>query len=114
MRQMMASVVLLALSSASATAGSDTKGQFSDAQIACAAAATKDYFNTDAVLVRRARANGLMSVDGTIARRRLVEEYCKQWAACLVSNMPENTRERGYRATFSGCLDADANGQRED
>jgi hypothetical protein len=113
MRYVTAFAVLLALSSASAMGGNDTKGQFSDSQIACAAAATEDYFTTAAALVRRAMANGLMSVDDTIAQRRLVEGYCKQWAACLVSNMPANTREMGYRATFSGCLDADTNEQRE-
>jgi hypothetical protein len=88
-------------------AGSETKGQISGAQMACAAAATKDYLSANAALVLRATANGLMSVDDTIAQRRLVEGYCKEWAACLVSNTAANLRETVYRATFSACLDTE-------
>jgi hypothetical protein len=105
---------ILALSPASATAGSANKGQISDAQMACAAAATKDFLTTNAaLLIRGTVATGLMSVDDKIAQRRLLEGYCKQWAACLVSNMDANNREIGYRATFSACLDADANEQND-
>jgi hypothetical protein len=109
MRHVRAIAVFLALPSTCAMAGSDTKGQISHAQMVCAAAATKDYLTTNAALVERATTNGLMSVDDTISQRRLVEGYCKQWAACLVSNMDASTRESGYRATFSSCLENEAN-----
>jgi hypothetical protein len=95
MRHGTAIAVLLAVSPASAIAESDTKPQL-DAQTACAVAAPKDYLNANAAFLRAATiANGLLSVDDTIAQRRLVEGYCKQWSACLVSNMPANTREMG-------------------
>jgi hypothetical protein len=108
MRHVKTIAVLLALSPASAMAQSNAKGQISDAQMACAAAATKSYLNANMELVLRATASGLMSVDDTIAQRRLVEGYCKQWAACLVSSAPENFRETVYRATFSACLNNEA------
>jgi hypothetical protein len=99
----------LALSSTVVMAGDGDKQQIGDAQMACAAAATKDYLTTNSAFVVRATANGLMSVDDRIAQRRLVEGYCKRWAACLVTNVDDaGMRETAYRATFSSCLEFEA------
>jgi hypothetical protein len=61
--------LLLALLSASAVAE-----QISDAQMACAAAATKLYSTANTALVSRSLATG-MPVDDMIAQRRLVETF---------------------------------------
>ena len=50
-----------------------------------------------------------MSVDDTIAQRRLAEDFCKQWAACLVSSITDaSSRETALRATFAGRLTNEA------
>ena len=54
-------------------------------------------------------ANGTMSVDDTIAQRRLAEDFCKRRAACLVSNVTDaSLRENALRATFAGYLTNEA------
>jgi hypothetical protein len=81
----------------------------SDEQMKCAGAAAKEYLTADAAFARRATANGVMSVDDTIAQRRLAEDFCKQWAACLVSSITDaSSRETALRATFAGCLTNEA------
>jgi hypothetical protein len=48
----------------------------------------------------------LMSVDDQIGQRRLVESYCRQYAACLVSDIPDTTmKETASRAMFGSCLE---------
>jgi hypothetical protein len=79
--------------------------KISDEQIAPVEAATKDYLITDLQSVLKAIANGmaLMSEDGAIAKHRLLESYCKQFAACLSSNLADAaTRETVLRGTFCG------------
>jgi hypothetical protein len=76
--------VLFAMSSASAMAGSEAPN-VSDEQMACAGAAAQEYETANAALAQRATADGSMSVEDTIAQRRLVEDFCKRWAACLVN-----------------------------
>ncbi len=50
-----------------------------------------------------------MSVDDTIAQRRLAEDFCKRRAACLVSNVTDASLwENALRATFAGCLTNEA------
>ncbi len=44
----------------------------------------------------------------TIAQRRLVEGYCKQFAGCMVSNLNPNFSDMAYRAMFASCLDDEA------
>jgi hypothetical protein len=105
MRHVGAIAVLLASSPATVIAGKEAG--FTDEQLACVDSATKDYLTTNAQFVIRATAGGLLiSVDDTIALRRLQEGYCKQYAACLSSNIADETlRETAMRAMFGDCLD---------
>jgi hypothetical protein len=75
--------------------------------MACVGAAAKDYLITTMQFVLKATANEktLMSVDDAIAKRRLLESYCKQFAACLSSNVADiSTRETVLRGTFASFL----------
>jgi hypothetical protein len=97
MRYVGAIAVLLASSPATVIAGKEAG--FTDEQLAC----------VNAQFVLRETAGGLMSVDDTIALRRLQEGYCKQYAACLSSNIADATlRETAIRAMFGDCLDDEA------
>jgi hypothetical protein len=50
-----------------------------------------------------------MSIEDAIAQRRLVEDVCKRWGACLVSNITQpGLREIALRASFAGCLSGEA------
>ena len=87
MRYARAIALLLAMLPAGAMAGSEVP-KISDEQMACAEAVKKEYQTTKAQLVQKATANGtIMSVDDTIAKRRLDEDFCRRWAACLSSNV---------------------------
>jgi hypothetical protein len=79
----------------------------SDEQMACAEAVKNEYQTTKAQLVQKATANRtVMSVDDTIANRRLDEDFCRRWAACLSSNIKDaSTREKTAAVTFVTCLD---------
>jgi hypothetical protein len=88
MRHARAITVLLALLSASAMAGNDAPN-VGDEQMTCAGAAAQEYETANAALAQRATADEIMSVEDTIAQRRLAEDYCKRWAACLVRNITE-------------------------
>jgi hypothetical protein len=105
MRHVGAIAVLLA--SSPATVMADQEARFTDEQMACVDGATKEYLTANAQFVLRATAGGLlMSVDDTIALRRVQEGYCKQYAACLSSNISDATqRETAIRALFGDCLD---------
>jgi hypothetical protein len=100
--------VLLSMSSVSAMVGNEAPN-VSDEQTACAGAASQEYETASEALAQRATADGSMSVEDTIAQRRLVEDFCKRWAACLVSNITEaGLREIALRASFAGCLSGEA------
>jgi hypothetical protein len=100
--------VLLTMSSASAMAGNEAPN-VSDEQMTCAGAASQEYETANAALAQRAAADGSMSIEDTIAQRRLAEDFCRRWAACLVSNITEpGLREIALRASFAGCLGAEA------
>src|ERR1039458_8475092 len=100
--------VLLALSSVSAMAGNEAPN-VSDEQMACAGAASQEYETANAALAQRATADGSMSIEDTIAQRRLAEDFCQRWAACLVNNITEpGLRENALPATFAGCLNGEA------
>ena len=102
MRQFRVIALLLVMSPAGAIAA-----KFTDEQSACVDSATKEYLTTNAQFVLRATADGLlMSVDDTIALRRLQESYCKQYANCFSSNIDDAIqRETATRAMFADCLD---------
>ena len=106
MRYARAIAVLLAMSPASAMAANEVP-KISDEQMACAEAAKKEYQTTKVQLVQRATANRtVMSIDDTIAKRRLDEDFCRRWADCLSSNVKDaGTRENIAAATFVACLD---------
>ena len=100
--------VLLAMSSASAMAANEAPN-VSDEQMACAGAAEQEYETANAALAQRAAADGSMSIEDTIAQRRLAEDFCRRWAACLVSNITEpGLREIALRSSFAGCLGSEA------
>jgi hypothetical protein len=100
--------VLLAMSPPSAMAGNEAPN-VSDEQLTCAGNAAQEYETANAALAQRATADGIMSIEDTIAQRRLAEDYCKRWAACLVSNITEpGLRENALRASFAGCLSGEA------
>jgi hypothetical protein len=74
-------VVIVALSSSSAMAGDNSETAKNNAvRDECVRVAATAYLTADAELVTSATSNGLMSVEGTIAERRLQETYCKQVA----------------------------------
>src|SRR6516162_8079712 len=81
MRNARAIALLLAMSPARAMAGNEVP-KISDEQMACAEAVKKEYQTTKAQLVQKATANGtIVSVDDTIAKRRLDEDFCRRWLA---------------------------------
>jgi hypothetical protein len=100
--------VLIAMSSASAMA--DDKLQTVDnEQVACAGAAAQEFETANAAIAERASPNGALSIEDAIAQRRLSENFCKRWAACLVTNITEpGLRENALRSTFAGCLSNEA------
>jgi hypothetical protein len=98
--------LLLAMSPASAMAANEVP-KISDEQMACAEAVKNEYQTTEAQLVQRATANRtVMSVEDTIAKRRLDEDFCRRWADCLSSNVKDaGTRDSIAAVTFVACLD---------
>jgi len=101
MRYARAIALLLAMSPASAMAGNEVP-KISDEQMACAEAVKKEYQTTKAQLVQKATANGtIMSVDDTIAKRRLDEDFCRRWAACLSSNVKDASARISRRSRSS-------------
>lgn len=107
MRHVRAIIVLLAILPVSAIA-SDAKPQVSEAAKACAGSAFEDYIKANAALLLNAKADPMLSVEDTIAQRRLVEGYCKKWASCIADDMPASARELVYRSQFSKCVDLEA------
>ena len=100
--------VLFAMSSASAMADNQLPN-VSDDQVACAGSALQEFETANAAIAERATANGSLSIEDTIAQRRLSEDFCKRWATCLVSRITEpGLRENALRATFAGCLNTEA------
>jgi hypothetical protein len=91
MRYLLAMVVLLFLPSAAVAETATDK-----AQKDCAISAYKSYLAASIALYQR---DQLMSIDGVIAKRRLMEGYCVQFVQCL--NLPE----LAMGAIFSKCLD---------
>jgi hypothetical protein len=100
--------VLFVMSSASAMAD-DKLPNVSDEQMACAAAASQEFDAANAAIAERANANGSLSIEDTIAQRRLAEDFCKRWATCLVIKITEpGLRENALRSSFAGCLSNEA------
>jgi hypothetical protein len=100
---------LLAISSATATAATDPLNNPTHEQTACAVAAAQNYEKANAAIAERATAEGSMSIEDAIAQRRLSEDFCKRWAACLITSITApGLRENALRSTFAGCLSSEA------
>ena len=61
--------------------------------------AYKAYLSASIALYQRDQAGGSSSVEGVIAKRRLMETYCVQFVRCL--DVPDLV----VGAMFSKCLD---------
>jgi hypothetical protein len=79
-------------------------------QKACAVAAYTEYNKANLALLTQSLP--VMSVEATIAQRRLQEKYCSEFARCISSGvpagLPAETSNMAYAATFSGCLRREA------
>jgi hypothetical protein len=69
------------------------------AQKECALQAYKAYLAASLALYQRDQVGGSPSVDGVIAKRRLMEGYCVQFVRCV------NVPAIAAGAIFSKCLD---------
>jgi hypothetical protein len=99
---------LLAISSATATAATDPLNNPTDEQTACRGGSA-GLGEANAAITERATAEGSMSIEDTIAQRRLTEDFCKRWAACLITSITApGLRENALRSTFAGCLSSEA------
>jgi hypothetical protein len=70
----------------------------------CAEAALNDYNRANTALLEQ--ASPLMSVEATIAQRRLQEQYCLRFAKCADGNLSESSAP--LLAAFSSCLREEA------
>lgn len=78
------------------------------AQTACVLAAFQDYNNANIALGVKE------SVESIIAQRRLEEQYCLRYAACVTSDVPKNSLSGlAYAAEFSSCLSDEAKAHNE-
>jgi hypothetical protein len=75
-------------------------------ETACLTAALSDYVKTNAALVMQ--STPVMSVEATIAQRRLEEQYCLRVAQCRVSGLTRQATEWAAAAAFSSCLNDEA------
>ena len=109
MHRARASLVAFFMLSSSVAMADDKMPNVSDEQMACAGAASEEFEKANAAIAERATPNGTLSIEDAIAQRRLSEEFCKRWAACLVSRITEpGLRENALRSTFAGCLSNEA------
>jgi hypothetical protein len=69
-------------------------------QTACATAALYDYTRSNLALLSAAP---LMSVESTIAQRRLQEQYCLRFAQCVIGGANYQS-PLVYAVEFSTCL----------
>jgi hypothetical protein len=98
----------MSTTSASATAATiDAPDNPTDEQTACRGGSA-GLGEANAAITERATAEGSMSIEDTIAQRRLTEDFCKRWAACLITNITQpGLRENALRSSFAGCLSSE-------
>jgi hypothetical protein len=79
----------------------------------CLEAAFRDYITAEQALLTQAL--GGLTVEATIARRRLEEQYCIRFAGCLagpqstgMAKVPPDMLKLALAAEFSRCLDDEA------
>jgi hypothetical protein len=71
---------------------------------ACATAAFNDYIRQNLALLQSPGDQPLKSVATTIAQRRLQEQFCLKFAACIVGDPSNTSHDLPFRAAFSSCL----------
>jgi hypothetical protein len=69
---------------------------------ACLVAALNDYNQANLALLTKSEL--LMTVETTIAQRRLQEQYCLRVAQCQLASMPPQQTTVALDAAFSDCL----------
>lgn len=79
----------------------------------CTTAAFQDYITARQMLLTQTGMN--LSVESTIAWRRLQEQFCLRWATCLagpdqpwVPKVSPNLAKLALAAKFGSCLDDEA------
>jgi hypothetical protein len=78
-----------------------------DTQRACGVAAATDYNKANLAMMQEGLQRGepLMSVETTIAQRRLQEQYCLRFVRCVLGDDQTSLR---FRAAFDRCLEDEA------
>jgi hypothetical protein len=74
-------------------------------QTACAAAALTDYTRATVALMQQ---SPIMSVEATIAKRRLEEQYCLRSTRCLMGEATDPATGMAFAAEFGTCLREEA------
>ena len=69
---------------------------------ACLVAALNDYNQANLALLTKSEP--LMTVETTIAQRRLQEQYCLRVAQCRLASMPPQQTTWALDSAFSHCL----------
>jgi hypothetical protein len=72
------------------------------AQKECAVAAFTEYNRANLALLTQ--ANPVLSIEATIAQRRLEEQYCIRFSQCIIGNQGNVP----FLVTFSKCLEDEA------
>jgi hypothetical protein len=78
-----------------------------DPKTACMTAALMDYTRADLALSQR-EASPVGTVEGTIARRRLQEQYCLRSTRCLIGEPTSQITGMTFAVEFEKCLDEEA------
>jgi hypothetical protein len=92
--------IALSILAAPAMAESDSKKERADD--ACVTAAMSDYLKANNALVQQTAT--VMSVETTIAQRRLQEEYCLRFVRCSL----DDPNSAIFRVQFDSCLKDEA------
>jgi hypothetical protein len=74
-------------------------------QPACAAAALTDYTRATVALMQQ---SPILSVEATISKRRLEEQYCLRSTRCLMGEATNAATGMAFAAKFSTCLREEA------
>ena len=95
---MLMAITLSALATPAMTESDSKKEQTED----CATAAMTDYVKANDALVQQTAT--VMSVEATIAQRRLQEEYCLRFVRCSL----DDQNSAIFRVQFDSCLKDEA------
>jgi len=95
----MRAVLFMLVMMTAANAQQSQSGVSDETKMACGVAAKADYIKEDSPLVKEEA----MSVEATIAHRRLEEQYCLRLTRCFLSD--ETSRQ--FKAAFQSCIHDD-------